>query len=85
VVFTNNHKGDKVEAVLINSHTLPEPISSLIGAPWAKASPRDGGVFLTAAADSETPRKPTIDEIFDAYLFPMKDFKFDRDEANNYD
>ena len=26
-----------------------------------------------------------INKIFDKYLFSMKDFKFDRDEANNYD
>lgn len=26
-----------------------------------------------------------INKIFDKYLVPMNDFKFDRDEANNYD
>ena len=26
-----------------------------------------------------------INKIFDKYLIPMNDFKFDRDEANNYD
>jgi hypothetical protein len=76
-----------VEALLIDSRTLPESISSYIGAGWAKVLPRDGGVFLTAASDSESPKvcRPTIDEIFDRYLFPMKDFRFDREEANNYD
>ncbi|MDR0863454.1 MAG: hypothetical protein LBO74_00800 [Candidatus Symbiothrix sp.] len=26
-----------------------------------------------------------ISKIFEKYLFPFKDFKFDRNEANNYD
>ncbi len=32
----------------------------------------------------ETKRKE-IDEIFDKYLIDLSNFKFDRDEANNYD
>jgi len=41
-------------------------------------------LILTPASADMPSRKPTIDEIFDRYLFPMKDFKSDRNEANNY-
>ena len=36
-------------------------------------------------ANTDPERLKRINEIFDKYLVPMNDFKFDRDEANNYD
>ena len=36
-------------------------------------------------ANTDPKKLEKINEIFDKYLIPMNDFKFDRDEANNYD
>ncbi|MDR2682515.1 MAG: hypothetical protein LBB64_01435 [Dysgonamonadaceae bacterium] len=36
-------------------------------------------------ANSDKKEVERINKIFDKYLIPMNDFKFDRDEANNYD
>jgi hypothetical protein len=38
---------------------------------------------VLANADPEKLKR--VSEIFDKYLIPLNDFKFDRDEANNYD
>jgi hypothetical protein len=71
--------------LVIDRRTLPDPLLSFIGAERIMVEGEAGKIVLTPAADADTPfRKPTIDEIFDAHLFPMKDFKFDRNEANNY-
>ena len=36
-------------------------------------------------ANTDPERLKRINEIFDKYLVPMQNFKFDRDEANNYE
>jgi hypothetical protein len=64
---------------------LPEPLLSFIGAERIRVEGDADRIVLTPAAEADAPvRKLTIDEIFDAHLFPMMDFKFDRNEANNY-
>lgn len=72
--------------LVIDRETLPDALFSLMGANRIRVEGDADRIVLTPATETDAPiRKPTIDEIFDAHLFPMKDFKFDRDEANNYD
>jgi hypothetical protein len=72
--------------LVIDRETLPETLFSLMGANRIKVEGDADRIVLTPATETDAPiRKPTIDEIFDAHLFSMKDFRFDRDEANNYD
>jgi hypothetical protein len=71
--------------LVIDRRTLPDPLLSFIGAERIRVEGEAGKIVLTPAAEADAAvQKLTIDEIFDAHLFPMKDFKFDRNEANNY-
>jgi hypothetical protein len=64
--------------LVIDRRTLPDPLLSFIGAERIMVEGEAGKIVLTPAAETDAPnRKPTIDEIFDAHLFPMKNFKFE--------
>ncbi len=72
--------------LIIDRETSPETLFSLMGVSRIRVEGDADRVVLTPATETDTPRrKYTIDEIFDAHLFSMKNFKFNRDEANNYD
>ena len=38
-----------------------------------------------AKAETLSEKRKKVDKIFDNYLIDLSEFKFDRDEANNYD
>jgi len=73
-----------MEALLVDRGTATDTIFTLMGASRIKIEGSADRLVLTPASADAPSRKPTIDEIFDGYLFPMKNFKFDRNEANNY-
>jgi len=77
-----------MEALVIDVNALPETIFSVIGAERVNVSVEAGDkVVLTRALPTAEPnRKPTIDEIFSGLQFDFgDDYKFNRDEANDYE
>jgi hypothetical protein len=76
-----------MDAIVIDSRTLPEPLFSFIGAGMVKVSKEEDKVILTRAKSTDKPsKKLTIDEIFSGLQFDFGDnYKFDRNEANDYE
>ena len=72
--------------MVIDRQTPMDTLFSFIGAERVMLSKEADRVVLTPTVDKETfVQKPTIDEIFDAHLFSFTGYRFDRDEANNYE
>jgi len=79
-----------MEALVIDRKTLPELILSIIGAEWVRVSKTGASVLLTPAvnerADAElADRRARRRAAFDEIPIDMTGFKFNRDEANDYE
>jgi hypothetical protein len=75
-------------ALVVNIMALPETVFSVIGAERVAVSVEAGKVVLTPAATDTEPcvKKTTVSEIFSDLQFDFgDDYKFNRDEANNYE
>jgi hypothetical protein len=78
----------KMGALVVNIMALPETVFSVIGAERVAVSVEADKVVLTPAATDTAPRikKPSIDEIFSGLQFDFgDDYRFNREEANNYE
>jgi len=79
-----------MEAFIIDRRTLPEPIFSIIDAERVRVSKTDMGVLLTPAVyESEeaelAARRARRRAAFDEIPIDLTGFKFNRDEANDYE
>ncbi|GBU22808.1 hypothetical protein R80B4_02720 [Fibrobacteres bacterium R8-0-B4] len=76
-----------MEALVIGRNSLPEAIFSFIDAEQIRIEREADRVVLTpvsANVGGEECVDPAVSAIFDGHRFDLTDFKFDRDEANNY-
>jgi len=75
-----------METLVIDRKTLPELILSIIGAEWVRVSKTGVGVLLTPAVNEKTGAELTDRRAaFDEIPIDMTGFKFNRDEANDYE
>jgi len=77
-----------MEALVIGRNALPETIFSFIDAEQIRIEREADRVVLTpvsAKSDGEECDDSAISAIFDGHRFDLASFKFDRNEANNYD
>jgi len=76
-----------VEALVIDINALPETVFSFIGTERVNVSREADRVILTRAAPvGGLSSEATIDEIFGGLQFDFgDDYKFNRDEANDYE
>jgi len=77
-----------MEALVIDRKTPPDAIFSLIGCDRVMAVKQGRAVLLTPAVDEDESvecSESSISAIFDKHRFDLTNFKFDRNEANNYE
>jgi len=77
-----------METLVISRRALPETIFSFIDAEQIRVEKKADRVVLTpmsAGAGGADCDDSSISAIFDRYRFDLTNFKFDRDEANNYE
>jgi hypothetical protein len=78
-----------MEALVIGRKALPETIFSIIDAEQIRIEKEADRVVLTpvsaANVSGEDCGDSAISAIFDRHRFDLTSFKFDRNEANNYE
>jgi len=81
-----------MEALVIDSRTFPPPVSSFFGGALVNVEREQGArrIVLTLASDvhknvESAARRAKRRAIFDKCRLDLTDFKFNRDEANDYD
>jgi hypothetical protein len=79
-----------METLLIDRSTPLEKLFSFVGAERIRISKSGTGALFTTVADADddaarAARRARIDAAFDSIQIDLTGFKFDRDEANDYE
>jgi len=79
-----------METLVIDRGTPLDALFSFVGAERVKISKSGTGALFTTVADADddaarAARRARVNAAFDSIQIDLTGFKFDRDEANNYE